>query len=292
MSHAFRVTAPAKLNLTLEVVRRLPNGYHAIRSVFLKLPRLADSISLELAPGGRDITISSDSEDVPSDGTNLCHRAAVAYLHAIGERAGAHVHIDKRIPVAAGLGGGSSDAAAVLIALDRCYAGRLARDDLVRVGAEIGKDVPFFLHEAEVALVSGMGEVVQPIGRMPALRYLIANPRVAVATGPAYGELSRALWFMENDARTDRSQHMKRAIADADTTAIAAALYNDFEIVVQARHPVVKELEQAMCAFGAAGARMSGSGPTVYGIFTSDDALQAAKLAIAQQYPAFTIAAA
>ena len=292
MTQAIRLAAPAKLNLTLEVVRRLANGYHAIRSVFVRLPRLADTIAVELTPGSSEVRISSDSPDVPCDATNLCHRAAMAFFEAIGERAGARVHIDKRIPVAAGLGGGSSDAAAVLIALDQVFPGRVGINDLVRIGAGIGKDVPFFLGGTDVAFVSGMGETVEAMPPMPDIGYLIVNPRIAVPTGPAYAELSRTLWFMESATRVDRSQRMRSAIGEASVAAIANALYNDFEVVVEARHPVVKDLKQAMAAFGAQGALMSGSGPTVYGVFASADALQAARAAIAQQYPGFVIAVA
>jgi len=121
MMTLFTLKAPAKINLTLEVVGRLPNGYHAIRSIFVRLDKLSDTIELRIAKSATGIKLSTPSRCIPTDETNICHRAAVTYLAAIGETAGVDIHIKKNIPVAAGLGGGSSDAASVFVGLNNYF---------------------------------------------------------------------------------------------------------------------------------------------------------------------------
>ena len=290
MSDSIRVSAPAKLNLTLEVVGRLPNGYHGLRSIFAKLHDVADELVIEIDRERGAVAVSSDSPEVPCDDTNLCHRAATRYLAETGAHARVRVHIDKRIPIAAGLGGGSSDAAAVLSTLNAHFNGRMAAQDLAAVGDAIGKDVSFFLDGCDVALVSGAGESIEPLPGPPAIHTLLVNPAVGVSTREAYEALSRDLWFMDAPDRRNASARMKDAIETKDVALIGAALYNDFEVVVEARYPVIKTLKQALRAFGAHGTCMSGSGPTVFGMFATQPAMHAARTAIARQYPTFTIA--
>jgi len=292
MSDSIRASAPAKINLTLEVVGRLPNGYHAIRSIFAKLHEVTDELVIEIDRNRDTIAVSSDSAEVPCDDTNLCHRAASRYLAAIGERTGVHVHIHKRIPVAAGLGGGSSDAAAVLGSLNTHFNRRMAAQELAAVGDAIGKDVPFFLDRCDVALVSGAGESIAPLPGLPAIHTLLVNPAVGVSTREAYAALSGDLWFMTAPDRMNASVRMADAITMNDVALIAAAVYNDFEPVVEAQYPVIKTLKQALRAFGARGACMSGSGPSLFGMFATQQAMQAAGRAIARKYPAFKMAEA
>jgi 4-diphosphocytidyl-2-C-methyl-D-erythritol kinase len=292
MTDSIRVSAPAKLNLTLEVVGRLRDGYHAIRSIFAKLHDVTDELLIEIDRDRDNVTVSSDSPEVPCDDTNLCHRAASRYLAAIGQRSGVHVHINKRIPVAAGLGGGSSDAAAVLGTLNTHFNRRMAAQELAAVGDAIGKDVPFFLDRCDVALVSGAGESIAPLPGLPAIHTLLVNPAVGVSTREAYQALSRDLWFMTAPDRTNASARMADAITMNDAALIAAAVYNDFELVIEAQYPVTRTLKQALRAFGAQGACMSGSGPTVFGMFQTQQAMRAAGSAIARKYPAFKMAEA
>jgi 4-diphosphocytidyl-2-C-methyl-D-erythritol kinase len=281
--------APAKVNLTLEVVERLPNGYHRIRSVMVRLRHLADAVRVRVDGRASGIHIGIDSAEIPADESNLCHRAARAYLDHAREAARVDVHISKAIPVAAGLGGGSSDAAAVLIALNRHFGNRIAPRRLARIASDIGKDVPFFLAPAMVNRVSGMGEIVHGIGSLPSLHCLVVNPRIAVSTREAYAALRASLWFMERPDRIDRSQAMVSAIKARNGAGIAAALYNDFELVAERMHPIVKEVKQSLLALGARGALMSGSGPTVFGLFASRRALVVAEGALRSHYPSFSI---
>jgi 4-diphosphocytidyl-2-C-methyl-D-erythritol kinase len=258
-SAEFRIDAPAKINLTLEVVGRLPNGYHAIRSVMLRLPRLADTIRIRVDDGREGIHILTNSAATPADATNLCHVAAQHYLAHAARAAAVVIDIDKKIPVAAGLGGGSSDAAAVLLALNRRFGAPVAPHELAAIGSDIGKDVPFFLHQTAAARATGMGEIIAPVRvpRMP--RVLVVNPGIAVPTGEAYAALARELWFMSSRARIDRSRVMERALRSGDMAGVAGAVCNDFEPVVERMHPVIKEVKQALVAFGARAAALSGS---------------------------------
>jgi len=289
---SIRLEAPAKINVTLEVIGKLPNGYHAIRSVFVRLEKLADAIDIGIEDGARGITVSCSSPDVPADASNTCHRAAAGYLAAVNEVARVHVHIVKNIPVAAGLGGGSSDAAAVLLALDRHFGARLSPKKLEALGGDIGKDVPFFIRGASVCHVSGMGERIRPIRTFPPLRFLIVHPRIAVSTADAYRAVAASAWHMSNPDRADVSAAMASAMAARDVEAIAALLFNDFEASAERAHRVIREIRQALRAFGARGALMSGSGSTVFGLFRSAGALRRAERNLRAHYPGFFIAAA
>ena len=286
---ALTLKAPAKVNLTLEVVRRRPDGYHDIRSVVLLLPDLADTVRVEVAPGRTDVRIRTNSVDIPVDATNICHRAASRYLAHADAAAQVTIDIAKNIPVAAGLGGGSSDAAAVLVALNHYFGQRIAPRSLAGIGADLGKDVPLFLAGAKASLVQGMGERVRAIDTLPRLHVLLVNPRIAISTKEAYGAARDALWFMDAKTRVDRSRRMLRALDANDMPAVAAALYNDFEVVADRAHPVLKEIRQALLAFGAIGALMSGSGSTVFALFASPRGLRVAQTALRNRYPAYFI---
>lgn len=289
---SIRLEAPAKINVTLEVLGKLPNGYHAIRSVIVRLPKLSDAVDVAIAPGASGITVSCSSAEVPANASNTCHRAAAAGLAAMNEAARVHVHIVKNIPVAAGLGGGSSDAAAVLLALNRHFGDRLSPKKLEALGGDIGKDVPFFIRGANVCHASGMGERIRPIPTFPALHFLIVHPRIAVSTADAYQAVAASAWHLSNPDRADVSAAMAGAMAARDVETIAALLFNDFEASAERAHPVIKEIRQALRAFGARGALMSGSGSTVFGLFRSGGALRRAERNLRAHYPGFVIAAA
>ncbi len=291
MRKLITLKAPAKINLTLEVVGRLPNGYHAIRSVYVRLDKLSDTIELRIAKGETGITLSTTSKCIPTDETNICHRAAVAYLSATGETAGIDIHIKKNIPVAAGLGGGSSDAASVFVGLNN-YFKAMAPRKLEALGGDIGKDVPFFIRGANVCRVSGMGEGITRIRPFPRIHFLIVHPGIAISTADAYRALGQRVWFMSNAARADISSAMARAMRTGDMAAIAAALFNDFEASMEHAHPVIKEIKQSLLAFGARGALMSGSGSTVFGIYDSRKALSNAERILKAHYADYVVASA
>ncbi|MEO8537708.1 MAG: 4-(cytidine 5'-diphospho)-2-C-methyl-D-erythritol kinase [Betaproteobacteria bacterium] len=287
---ALTLKAPAKVNLTLEVVDRLPDGYHAIRSVVARLPRLADTVRVAVRDGPGDIDVRCDAAGVPTGARNLCHVAATLFLQAANRSAAVEIVIHKAIPIAAGLGGGSSDAAAVLMALDAHFPARVGRRTLASIASAIGKDVPLFLGGGATCAISGMGERVRALGPLPSFHWLIANPGVAVSTRDAYAALRDELWFMERKTRTDWSRRMQAGIRAGDANAIAAALYNDFELVVERAHPILKDLKQAMRAFGANGTLMSGSGPTVFGLFRASGERDAAHAALRAHHPSCFVA--
>jgi 4-diphosphocytidyl-2-C-methyl-D-erythritol kinase len=285
MSAPIRLKAPAKINITLEVVKKLRTGYHAIRSVFVRLDDLFDTIDVKVTDDRTSIALSCTSGQVPTDESNTCHRAAAAYLAAIGQRACVRIHINKNIPIAAGLGGGSSDAAAVLLALNTHFKRRLSPRKLEVLGASVGKDVPFFIGGGKACYVSGMGEDLRPIADFPRSYFLIVNPGLLVSTAEAYQAIGQAVWFMAHRDRANISAAMVRAIRSKDRARMAAGLFNDFEASIETAHPVVKEIKQALLAFGARGALMTGSGPTVFGLFASKKALLQSARNLRRRYP-------
>lgn len=285
-----RLVAPAKINLTLEVVARLPSGYHAIRSVMIALPRLHDEIAIDVEPGATRIAIECNAPDVPADERNLCHRIAVRFLQQARLDAGVAIRVDKRIPRAAGLGGGSSDAATVLLALDRHFGHPLSPPALAELALDVGRDIPFFLAGAAAALVTGTGEEVRPFDAAMRVHALLVNPRVEIPTGDAYRMLSAALWYMAHDERMDRSSSVIEALRAGRLDGVCAALHNDFELVAEREHAIIGELKQALRAFGARGVSMSGSGSTVFGLFANADDLERAQRALSAHYPHFLIA--
>ena len=286
---AVTVRAPAKLNLTLEVIERLPNGFHLIRSIFARVDSISDTLTIGVHRAGAGVHISTDATDIPLDDANICHQAAARYLAAINAVARIDIRIDKKIPVAAGLGGGSSDAAAVLRVLNDVFGGRLLPPELSTLGAGLGKDIPFFLAGVPAAIVSGMGEIVEPLPSLPPFEYLVVNPMVPIPTGEAYAALGQAVPFMTDPSRFNVTEHMKHSIEAGDRAAVAAGLYNEFETYAERRYPVVRQLQQTLRALGARAARMSGSGPTVFGLFDTADQCLAAARAMRHYYPTMRI---
>lgn len=284
MTELLRVQAPAKINMTLEVIRKLRTGYHTIRSVFVRLDDLSDTIEMRITKGGTATTLSCTSKEVPTGESNTCCRAAAAYLAAIGRSAGIHIHIEKNIPIGAGLGGGSSDAAAVLLGLNAYFEGKLSLRKLEGLAGTIGKDIPFFLGGGKACHVSGTGQTLRPIAAFPRTNFLIVNPGLIVSTADAYQAVDRSLWFMSHRGRADISAAMVRAIRAGDGARIAATLFNDFESCIGRMHPIVNEIKQALLAFGARGALMTGSGPTVFGVFASRRALVHAAKSLKAHY--------
>ena len=289
MDSVLSVPAPAKLNLTLEVTGRLANGYHSIRSLFVRLDAVADVIEIRVDRTGNGIYIHSDFPGIPLDAGNLCHLAAKRYLLAIGTVARVDISIAKVIPMSAGLGGGSSNAASVLLGLNQVFGDPIALADLSVIGSHIGKDLPFFIMNAPAAIVTGMGEVVAPLSSFPHCHFLVVNARVPMATKDAFQALAETVAFMSDSARSDITDAMTRAIRSSDCMTIAATLYNDFETHVEARLPIVKKLKQILRAFGAIGTLMTGSGPTVFGVFASSEQQRIAEQALHRHYPSFLV---
>jgi 4-diphosphocytidyl-2-C-methyl-D-erythritol kinase len=249
--------AAAKVNLTLEVLGKRADGYHEIATVMQAID-LSDRITLDDAD---DLGLRCDSAAVPTDKGNLAWRAAAALRDAAGTESGVRITLDKRIPVAAGLGGGSSDAAGVLLGLNRLWRLQWPLERLDEVAATLGSDVPFFLRGG-AALASGRGEKVEPLkGRSMAL--VLVNPRFPSSTAEMYGRLTPAM-YSDGAATRTLAGGLGRSAA-----RIAGTLYNGMEAAAAAVFPQIVQMRAALMAAGALGALMSGSGPTVFGVARS-----------------------
>jgi len=247
--------APAKVNLTLRVLGRRDDGYHDVETVMVPLT-LGDVV--EVSFGGRGVTLVSNHPGLPRGEENLAVRAAARYLAASGLRRGVRIGLGKAVPVGAGLGGGSSDAAAVLLGLDRLSGNPLGRGALGRLAASLGADVPFFL-AGRPALARGIGDILSPLPPMPETWFVLVNPGFEVSAAWAYARLAEAL--------TRRRAQPKVPPFSRNWSNLGASLANDLEAVTLPRYPVLQRLKERLIGLGAAGALVSGSGPTVFGVF-------------------------
>jgi 4-diphosphocytidyl-2-C-methyl-D-erythritol kinase len=246
--------AHAKLNLDLRVGGQRADGYHELRTIFQTVA-LHDTLVIESTPR-KPFTIAGDASAMPLGEDNLAWRAAAALWHAIGRAGlpiGARITIRKRIPAQAGLGGGSSDAAATLAGLNRLWREPIAPLALVSLAATLGADVPFFLVGGS-ALGLGRGDEVYPLIDLPSHEVVIVRPSFGVSTKDAYAWLADA-----------RSTPPGKGVALAERSYEGFA--NDFERVVEAHHPEIPEIRQCLQRLGAKTARMSGSGSAVFGLF-------------------------
>jgi 4-diphosphocytidyl-2-C-methyl-D-erythritol kinase len=272
-----RVLAPAKINLTLEILRRRADGYHDLATVLQALD-LADELVLEVAPGA-GVTLAVDGAGVvPAGPANLAFRAAAIFLAARAAlvRGGTprpiavSIHLTKRIPVAAGLGGGSADAAAVLLGLNHLCNRPLGAAALHRLAAELGSDVPFFL-VGGTCLATGRGERLRRLPPLPACRVVLAAPGVPVETQWAYA----ARTAEELTSGGASSSMLEFAIRERSWSGIARALVNDLEEVVARRFGVVAGILEELRRGEIVGARMSGSGSAAYALVVGEVEAQA-----------------
>lgn len=252
------VKAPAKINLTLDVIGKREDGYHEVEMVMTTID-LADRIDVALTDQS-GIAVDCTAAYVPTDARNLAYQAAALMKEAYGIRQGIAIRIDKRIPVAAGLGGGSSDAAAVLRALKALLGLNVSREELAALGAHIGSDVPFFVYGG-TAVARGRGERIEPVPAPPPCWVVLAKPPLAVSTADVY----RALRLDAID-QPPTSAAMVDALNRQDFAAVCRSLGNMLEAVTFSLHPEVRKLKERMQAFGAEGVLMSGSGPTVFAL--------------------------
>ena len=258
--HAVSVRAYAKVNLDLRVFGVRADGYHAVRTVFQAID-LYDTVHCIQRPG--PFAIDCDEEDVPRDGSNLVWRAATALAEATGRGPASNVlvQLDKRIPTRAGLGGGSADAAAALVALSRLWGVELDEERAAQVDLSIGSDVAFF-RIGGTALGEGRGERVLPLVDFPEHAVVVAMPPVGVSTADAYR------WFdAGGGARGERPPAPRWPASRGEWLPLLGQLGNDLQEAVAARHPEIARLEDALRGAGASLGAMSGSGAAVFGLF-------------------------
>ena len=273
------VLSPAKINLFLEVIARRPDGYHEIESV-MQLVDLCDRVHLARKPRG--IQVSVVGAELPSGRGNLAHKAAALLMQTAGLRAGAHIRLEKHIPVAGGLGGGSSNAAAVLAGLNRLYDLGYSREDLQGLGASLGSDVPFFLSDG-LALATGRGELLTHLEPWPPLWLVLANPGVPVSTSWAYREASSKLteWRPRGSMTT--------LVAHGRLPWPPRWAFNRLEAVVLPHRAEVRALKMLLEEGGGAPVLMSGSGGCVFAV-VPDAPTGQALAARAQASGAFAVA--
>ncbi len=249
------------MNLALEVLGKRADGYHEIATV-LQAVDLFDRLTVEAAD---TISLDTDDPDLPTDDGNLVMRAARLLQKESGVDAGARIGLRKQIPVAAGLGGGSSDAAATLWALNRLWRLRWPKARLYDVAVRLGMDVPFFLGPGR-ALATGRGERLAPLPAGGGYALVLVNPRVPLSTREVYERVPTG-WRAEATG----TERMIEALRTRNVAKVAAALTNHLEGIVEPILPVVRQMKAALLAAGALGAVMSGSGPTVFGMARSLD---------------------
>jgi 4-diphosphocytidyl-2-C-methyl-D-erythritol kinase len=255
------VLTSAKVNLALDVLGKRSDGYHEIATV-MQTVDLFDRLTLETAP---TISLETDDPALPTDEENLIVRAALLFREASGVEQGARIRLKKRIPVAAGLGGGSSDAAATLWGLNRLWGLRWPRERLLGLAVQLGMDVPFFLTGGP-ALATGRGERVEPLSGTGSYALVLVNPRAPLSTREVY-ERVPAGW----QAEPTGARRVAEALATRNAVRVGAALTNHLEAFVAPGFPPVTRMKAALMAAGALGAVMSGSGPTVFGMARSLD---------------------
>ncbi len=256
------VQAYAKVNLTLDVRGRREDGYHLLRSVMQSIS-LADTIILKKQRSGQGIYIHSDHPLVPTDKTNICWRAAEAfqrYTKGPGDLS-LSISLIKGIPVAAGLGGGSADAAAVLYGLNKLYKTELALHELQAIGLTIGADVPFCL-QGGTCLVEGIGERVTPVAQFPPMTLVLVKPDVEVSTAEIYRKLDPSAHG------GDSSSSLLQFLSGDNSLSLDHVLANALESVTSVLVPEVGEWKRRLKDHGAVASLMSGSGPTVFGLFS------------------------
>ena len=258
--------APAKVNLYLRITGRRPDGYHTLDTLMQKVD-LQDHLMLRATSGG--VSLQCQGADLPENENNLVFRAAELFLASFGSRCdrpapGVAITLTKNIPVAAGLGGGSSDAAATLAGLNALFTCNCTAQELAELGLRLGADVPFFLHDAPAAVATGIGELLRSAPTLCGHDVLLVNPGFPVSTQWAYQTF--ALTKKEEACTLARFKKVPKG-AGGPRLELPYDLQNDLEAVTMSRYPEIGQLKRELLARGAVTALMSGSGPTVFGLF-------------------------
>jgi 4-diphosphocytidyl-2-C-methyl-D-erythritol kinase len=264
--------SPCKVNLLLNILGRRPDGFHDLETLFYPV-QVFDHLSF--ARQARGIELRCTAPGLPTDSRNLVHRAAALFLETAGIKDGVRLELDKRIPLAAGLGGGSANAATTLLGLNELFGGPLAPEQLHRLAASLGSDVPFFL-QSRPALATGRGECLEPLEPFPALRgaaFVLVYPGFGISTAWAYQQLARFPHAL--NGRSGRAQKLVSLLRDADLVSASAEFYNSLEAPALEKYPLLAVFQEFLRANGAAAALMSGSGSTTFALVQGLDAASA-----------------
>ncbi len=256
--------ACAKINLYLRVDERLLTGYHRITSVMLPVPELCDTVTVEPSADGQ-LHMHCPGSSLPTDHSNLCVRAATAFAESANLEPHWAIRLRKRIPVAAGLGGGSSDAAAVLGLLNDLHEQPLSAEQLHSLAARLGADVPFFLNSCP-SLAGGIGERLRPIPAALPVGLILANPGFPISARWAYQH-----WQTAPRPAAPPPEAILSPLAGGPLSSVAAGLHNDLEYCAFRKFPILDILREAILDSGCFAVHLSGSGPTLYGVCTLDE---------------------
>ena len=254
--------APAKINLALDVTGKRDNGYHDVRMIMQQID-LCDELTIikNVTGTGRQIRIETDSKELPLNEDNLIYKAASILMEKCGIDEGVSISLKKKIPIAAGMAGGSTDAAAVLKGMNILFDAGLSDSRLRELGVKIGADIPYCLMGG-TALAEGIGEILTPLKSMPDCTILIAKPETGISTKYVYTRIDSVGVNKHPDI-----DGMIEAIDKGDIRGISSRLLNVLENVTVEKYPVIETIKQEMVKKGALGALMSGSGPTVFSLF-------------------------
>jgi len=258
MSSIIQTKAYAKINLCLDITGRREDGYHLLRTVMQNVS-LWDELTVTRLPEQSGIRLTCSDPQLTCGPSNTAYRAAEVFLEAVGSTDGVEIVLKKGIPMQAGMGGGSADAAAVLRALNELYGRPLTRSELLKLGVRVGADVPFCL-VGGTALCEGIGEIITPLSPLPHCFFVLCKPQEDVSTAQAFAAVDRA------DFRSAQSaQRMCDAIGQGDISVVGSAVSNDFLIALEPQQSL--RVIQQMKPFAPLGACMTGSGPTVFAMF-------------------------
>ena len=259
MSDIIKLKALAKINLGLDVLGRRENGYHDVRMVMQSI-YLYDNVTIEKTEE-TGIQISTNLYYLPLDENNIAYKAAKMLMDEFRISSGVKIVLDKHIPVAAGMAGGSSNAAAVLVGMNRLFGLGLSQQELMERGVKLGADVPYCVMRGTV-LAEGIGEILTPLDPMPKCYILVAKPAIGVSTKVVYEKLDSK--EIENHPNIDA---ILEGLKEQDLRKVVSSMGNVLEQVTVDDYPIIDEIKSVMMQAGALNAMMSGSGPTVFGIF-------------------------
>jgi len=277
-----KIFSPAKINLFLYVTGKRPDGYHTVKTLMCGIG-LSDRILISF--GKEETTCDCSHAGVPSGTANIAHRAAELFLTSIGKkgddcRESVAISIEKRIPVGAGLGGGSSNAASVLLGLNRHYGHPLSKETLLSMGSSLGADVSFFIYGGP-ALAGGIGDILEPAPPIRPFKVVIIYPGIAVSTESVYRNLNFGL--------TNHEKENRKILFNESTFDPVVHLHNDLEAAAMMLCPDIGSAKQALLAAGADGVLMSGSGSAVFGVFFDNLRAVAAKRSLSRRNVAWQV---
>ena len=268
--------AYAKLNLSLDVTARREDGFHEL-AMLMQTVSVCDVLTLS-SNDEETVSASCSLHFIPTDERNLAVRAANAYRTAVGEKRGVHIRMEKRIPVGAGMGGGSADAAAVLRGMNRLFDGRLNRRELEKLACSVGSDVAFCIAGGS-ALARGRGELLEDLPPLPDCRFVIVKPDFSISTPELYRKVDSVVLRRHPD-----TQGLLQALEQGKLREICMRMYNVFEDVPDRRMRTVSEIKGKLLDHGALGAMMTGTGSAVFGVFEGTEKAGAACAALGKEY--------